>query len=344
MLQEIKVFLMLFQSLKIMYKLEDIRDIHLEVTTKCQAKCPMCPRRINGGLLNPLMKIAEIDIDTFKKWFPQTFVKQLNSLFMCGNLGDPIIARDCLEIFEYLKETNPNIKLTMHTNGSARDTAWWTQLANSKVRVVFGLDGLEDTHHLYRIATDWNKIIENAKAYIDAGGHAEWHMLVFQHNEHQIDECRELSQQLGFSHFQIKHTTRFEKGKFHVLDEQGKTINILYPTEKSKEMSAKVLNYITDMQPTISCKAQKNKQFYISADGNISPCCWLDFSWILPRQDSRVDYMDRISQLPNLYENSLEEIFNSGHFDKIAETWNKNPLLECSKQCGSFDKSGAQFV
>ena len=77
-----------------MYKLEDIRDIHLEITSRCQAKCPMCPRRINGGPLNPFIHLDDVSLETFKKWFPVDFIKQLNSLFMCGNLGDPIVSKD----------------------------------------------------------------------------------------------------------------------------------------------------------------------------------------------------------------------------------------------------------
>lgn len=326
-----------------MYKLDDIRDVHLEVTSKCQAKCPMCPRRINSGITNPLINEIEINLETFKKWFPVEFIKQLNSLFMCGNLGDPIVASETLEIFKYIRTINSNITLSMHTNGSARTKTWWADLAKLKVRVVFGIDGLEDTHELYRISTNWSNILENAKAFIDAGGQAEWHMIVFQHNEHQINECKNLSEDLGFKHFQVKHTTRFENKKFHVLDNHGKTINVLYPSQKSKEMINGVRAYLDDVNPEIKCKAKNQKQFYISSDGHISPCCWLDFSWILPKQDTRIDYMDKIGQLPNLNNSSLKDIFESGYFDKIAETWNSDPLKECSKQCGSFDKCGAQF-
>ena len=39
-----------------MYNLKDIKDVHFEITSKCQAKCPMCPRRIAGGPLNPFIK------------------------------------------------------------------------------------------------------------------------------------------------------------------------------------------------------------------------------------------------------------------------------------------------
>lgn len=324
-----------------MYNLTDIRDIHLELTSKCQARCPMCPRRINGGPMNPLFDPTEINLETFKAWFSVDFVKQLDSLFMCGNLGDPIIAQDCCEIYSYLREHNPNIRLSMHTNGSARSRRFWEQLAELKVKVTFGIDGLEDTHSLYRIGTDYNKILENADTFIRHGGVAEWHMLVFQHNEHQVEECRKLSETMKFSVFQSKHTSRFKDGKFNVLDEDGKTINILFPTERSKTLTSNVLNIVPY---EIQCKAKKYSQLYIGADGTVSPCCWLDLSWQLANQDNRIEYMDRIESFPNLNNNSLQEIFDSGYFNKIEETFTNKPLIECSKQCGKFNKLGEQFA
>jgi MoaA/NifB/PqqE/SkfB family radical SAM enzyme len=232
------------------------------------------------------MSLDEITLTKFKEWFPIEFIQQLDNLFMCGNLGDPIIGHDCLEIFQYLRETNPNIQLSMHTNGSARNQQWWRSLAGVDVKVTFGIDGLEDTHALYRIGTDYNQILINAREFINAGGRAEWHMLVFEHNGHQIDDCRKLSEDLKFIKFIPKHTSRFKDGKFNVLDDSGKTVNILYPTARSKLLTTNVL-----LKPAseIQCKAQKYKQLYIGADGTVSPCCWLDFSWQLPNQDNRVE-------------------------------------------------------
>jgi MoaA/NifB/PqqE/SkfB family radical SAM enzyme len=324
-----------------MYKLNQIRDIHLEITSKCQAGCPMCPRRINGGILNPLLSLNEITLKQFVDWFPVEFIKQLDSLFMCGNLGDPIIAQDCLKIFQYLRKTKSNIRLSMHTNGSARSKDFWQGLAKANVQVTFGIDGLADTHSLYRIGTDFDKIISNATDFIQAGGTAEWHMLVFKHNEHQITDCKDLSIELKFKKFTIKHTSRFKDGKFNVLNEQGKTINLLYPTELSKTLTSKVINLVPS---EIKCKAQKYKQLYVSADGGVSPCCWLDLSWQLPNQDNRINYIDTIEIFPNLNKTSLQEIFNLGFFNKIQDTWSNEPLIECNKQCGHFDKLGEQFV
>lgn len=326
-----------------MYNLSDIRDIHLEITSKCQARCPMCPRRINGGILNPFLELNEIDLETFKNWFPVKFIQQLDSLFMCGNYGDPIIAKDCLEIFEYLAEVNPNIHLSMHTNGSARDTEWWERLAKTVDRVVFGIDGLADTHGLYRINTSFDKIIENATAFIEAGGRAEWHMLVFEHNEHQIEQCKILSERIGFIEFKSKHTSRFNDNQFNVLDDDGKTTHILKPTSKSITISNKVIMVKEEPKQTISCKAIHYKQIYVGADGAVTPCCWLDMNYIFHRHENRIDYMDKIGTFPNLNDMSLHDIFDSGYFTKIEETWDISPLKECSKQCGKINKLQEQF-
>jgi MoaA/NifB/PqqE/SkfB family radical SAM enzyme len=304
----------------------------------------MCPRRISGGPINPFIKLDEITLGVFKQWFEPDFIKQLESLFMCGNLGDPIISKDTLEIYQYLRELNPNIRLAMHTNGSARDTEWWKRLAQLKVKVTFGIDGLADTHHLYRISTDFNKIIENAQAFISTGGVAKWHMLVFAHNEHQIEEARTMSKQMGFVDFSIKHTSRFKQDYLQVIDDAGRPTHRIKPTQTSLDMIPLAEAAQKEVKPHIVCKAQKFKQLYVSACGNVSPCCWLDMEWIPPMQESRIDYMEKILEFPNLHRKTLKEIFDGGFFSKIEAQWGTVGLKECTKQCGSFDKLGVQFV
>ena len=70
-------------------------------------------------------------------------------MYMCGNHGDPIVAKDTLEIFRYFREYNPNMWLSMNTNAGARDEAWWTELAQVFSRmgaVIFSVDGPSDTN------------------------------------------------------------------------------------------------------------------------------------------------------------------------------------------------------
>lgn len=326
-----------------MYNYHEIKSVHLEVTSKCQAKCPMCPRRLQGGPLIDGIQLEEITLLMFKKWFDTDFIKRLDHLYMCGNLGDPIVAKDTLEIFEYIRNLNPSMSLQMHTNGSGRSNEWWKRLAELNVKVVFGIDGLEDTHELYRISTDWNKILQNAKIFIDHGGNARWDMLVFKHNEHQIDDCKLLSQELGFSDFTIKHTTRFKNGSLEVIDENYNLQYVLLPSNKSIEMIHPAQKAKNERLPTINCKAQNDKSIYVSANGNISPCCWLDLEWVPQHSDSRIDYMIKIQKFPNLHAYGLKEIFESSFFKDIENSWTTCGMKECSKQCGSFDKLNEQF-
>lgn len=323
-----------------MYRQEDIKTVHLEITSKCQAHCPMCVRNIQGMISNPWLDTHEISLEQFKKWFSIDFINQLNKLYMCGNTGDPIIAKDTLEIFKYLRKINPSIELSMNTNGSARDIDWWQELAHTKVKVVFGIDGTEKTHRLYRIGTDYSKIIENSTKFISAGGIAEWHMLIFEHNEHEVEICRDISRKLGFEKFITKHTSRFKDNQLNVIGKNGKTIHILYPSNKSSTITEKLKDTVSYQ---ITCKVTQDKSIYVAANGLISPCCWLDFNGINPANMSVLDFKDKNLIHPNLNNNTMQEIFDLDFFNKIEKLWDTEPLRVCSRQCGKVDKFNEQF-
>ena len=85
-----------------MYTYEDIRTIHLEVTQNCQAACPMCDRNCNGKGVNPHIKLDELTLEDCKRIFSPMFIKQLDTMYMCGNLGDPIVATFKGDDFESL--------------------------------------------------------------------------------------------------------------------------------------------------------------------------------------------------------------------------------------------------
>src|SRR5262249_43756113 len=141
--------------------------------------------------------------------FDAGFLGQLTTLFMCGTYGDASVARDCLPIWERIHAANPHAFTCMHTNGGARGPDWWAKLARSCRSVWFGIDGLEDTNHLYRQNVSWKRLMANARAYIGAGGRATWVMNVFRHNEHQVEEARRFATEAGFVEFIVRKTARF---------------------------------------------------------------------------------------------------------------------------------------
>ena len=301
-----------------MYFYKDITSVHLEPTEKCNAACPMCPRNIHGGIQNPHIINAELSLTDCKTMFKPDFIKQLHNLYMCGNYGDPIMAKDTLEIFKYFREHNSNINLRMHTNAGARPAKWWTELAKTigkQGRVIFNVDGLRDTNHLYRQNVKWDIVERNMRAYLDSKySIADWYFLAFKHNEHQFEEAALLAHEWGIRKFLIKKTSRFYKyakvdpkaqhamgkdiqssGRWHdsdghtgmqVLDKKGNSAHILEPPTNEEYQNA-VAKTVAKMERTAASKAEfynltkikpkcvEKQEIYVSARGLILPCCWV---------------------------------------------------------------------
>jgi MoaA/NifB/PqqE/SkfB family radical SAM enzyme len=298
-------------------------------------------------IINPLLKdrngksgcLDEISLSDFSKWFSPKFVSQLKYLYVCGTSGEPTLAKDCLEILAYLRFNNPHMFLSIHTNGGVKPKVWWQKLAKLRVKVIFGIDGLEDTHALYRINTNWRNIIESAHTFITAGGDAEWQMLVFKHNEHQVDKCRKLAKTLGFNSFHIQHTTRFsQRGQKvePVYNPKGDITHYLEASsvsEKNFDKIKSVFRTDTSVKQIIGCSAKKNFEIYVAGNGDVLPCCHME-SCFFGYFDDAEDYKNKIDSIkPNLYRQTLNEIFESQYFRKIESTWKKDPLLVCSNTC-----------
>lgn len=343
-----------------MYTYTDIKRLHLEVSSLCQAKCPMCARNEHGGLPNPNLVEQNLDTETFKNIIPVDLIKQVESVSLCGNFGDPILNKDLIDIVSYISTSNPALELQLHTNGSARTTAWWSELAKVMPRthtVLFGIDGLEDTHSLYRIGTDFNKIIENAKAFIAAGGRARWNFITFKHNEHQLEACRKMSQDLGFESFQEKQTSRFIGDPFfEVLDSDGNVTHKLEsPTEKKIAFIDRkiVENYKEAIAScTITCEVEESKSLYIDAQGYAWPCCFLasvPYQYSRPEKlvwdfmnhskrslDNALESFGGIEGL-NINKRSIKDIVNSHAWQTV---WNKGfedkSVVMCARVCGKF--------
>jgi hypothetical protein len=96
--------------------------------------------------------------------------------------------------------------------------------------------------------------MDNAKAFIVANGRAQWDMLVYKHNEHQVDACEQLARDMKFTWFRAKVSRR-------------PYINGLeFPVTWNR------LEYVPGK---INCHAVKESSVYIDAQGRVSPCCWL---------------------------------------------------------------------
>ena len=355
---------------------DPVEAIHLEVTDNCNAACPQCSRNKLGGAPNPNLPQKELSLGDIKTILPHEMVSTLKRLYMCGNYGDPIVASDTLDIFKYLRTNNSGIDLAMNTNASARDEKWWAELGEifgRKGDVKFGIDGLSDSHHIYRRRTDFNKIIRNAKAFISTGGRARWEFIVFRHNEHQVEEARKLSEDLGFEKFTVKKTGRFFSNTKSKVNERQEVHNndgtIDYYIEKPlnsnyQNQSLNKENAIIDQfgsmesyleQTKISCKTFHEKSVYISSEGLVFPCCWTAnqlYLWYMPKERGHVwDLIKKTGgkQAICALDHPIEDIVRGDFFQEIKKSWSgcslgKDKLKVCAKTCGTlFDQFKDQY-
>ena len=359
-----------------MYRYEDIKEVHLEVTQRCQASCPMCDRNMNGGAENPHITNAELTLEDCKKIFKPDFIAQLNTMYMCGNLGDPIMAKDTLEIFRYFREHNPNMWLSMNTNAGARDKDWWKELASVYGKmgaVIFSVDGLKDTNHMYRQGVNWDAVERSMHSFISAGGRARWDYLIFQHNEHQVDEAERLANEWGFEKFVKKKSGRFitvdikPKDSHQAVNRKGvetakiakpkseKNINLaLLKQQEIEKTYGSMKDYLDKC--SVTCKVAKQKSIFVTAEGLLMPCCWTAgrmYKWWHsdPRVEQIWDFIDRAGGKEgiNLIENDLRDVMNGNLLTDIENSWSisgisNGKLGVCAQKCGSeFDPYAEQF-
>ncbi len=354
-----------------MFKFKELKQIHLEISSNCQASCPMCVRNVHGGLTNESLPINTWTLDQYKTIISEEVIKQASLLYFCGNYGDPLMANDLIEMIQYTVNVKPTIDIHIHTNGSLRSATWWKELAKVlpvRHSVTFAIDGLSDTHTLYRIGTDFHKVIQNAEAFISAGGYAEWAYLRFKHNEHQVEEAKQLAKKLNFSKFIMKDSSRFLlDANFPVVDKEGKTIYHLNPSQYSeiKFIDKKVIeNYKNIVKLTkVDCKVLRTKEIFITAQGHVLPCCWLASVAYQPsypndiitpvKQEMLNQYNKMIDSLGGLSKldatkQTIQQIIESTEYQSVWDNyWNREKLITCVRSCGVlpevFSTSADQF-
>jgi hypothetical protein len=230
--------------------------LHIEPTDVCQAACPLCARETDPTF-NKSSK-HHLQVAQIQRHFSDRVISKLDKMFMCGNYGDPAAGYYTMDIYNYFRQVNPEITLGMNTNGAVQSTFFWHALGTLFNKpddyCVFSIDGLEDTNPVYRRNVNWKKLMSNAEAFISAGGTAHWDMLVYKHNQHQVEDCEQLARSLGFKWFRAK------------VSKRGFNDQLEFPIGWQEPVVK---------QGPIKCHVLEEKSMFIDARGHVSPCCWL---------------------------------------------------------------------
>jgi hypothetical protein len=219
------------------------------------------------------------------------------------------------------------------------------------------------------------------RAYSATGASALWEWLIFEHNQHQVEEARALAKELNFQ-FVVKNPLGFgeydEKAKgLSVYNKEGEYEYSIWPANHTglkdgpsfggkvdftrMVKSVPILNEFSkelEKTSTITCKSIERKQsqeVYISATGYMLPCCFLggvfgQFNSSYSRYQFNTMINDYGLEVFNLNKKSMLEIIKGPEFSKFfldgwkADTIENGKLLFCLETCGNKSAMDKLYV
>ena len=78
------------------------------------------------------------------------------------------------------------------------DPRWW----------LFGIDGLPEESHKYRINQDGIKLFDVAKLCVSKGIKTRWQYIIFKYNEDHIEKAKQMAHDNGID-FELNISSRF---------------------------------------------------------------------------------------------------------------------------------------
>jgi hypothetical protein len=344
----------------------DLNAVHLELSSKCNAACPGCPRHLrNSPNVDTNLIQKDISITDFKNWFSPDTLSKIQQWTICGTHGDPMTCNDLVKIVKYIC-AHSNGSIQINTNGGLRGTKFFSdlgkviaesQIENITREVVFSIDGLADTNHIYRRQVKWNKVMDNLRAYVNAGGQAAWDFLRFKHNTHQIAEAQSIAMAMGVD-FRLKNPFGVDVTGMPVYDRDYNLEYVIHhhsidPTQEPYVpagigYSAPMPEIIAQTEGYVECNSfrshlppfhdNKMCEVYIDHMGSVQPCCFVGNKMYGPsyvNESTEVkNIQKKMGNKNNLYHYNLKDILDAGILEIYSQSWTDKSINQCWLQCG----------
>ena len=259
--------------------LSKIIDVELELSTKCNANCPLCYRNYKSfkkhyeqPIRNDERELSEI-ISQLEK-FPN-----LEYVRLVGSVSEPTLHSNFLELCSYLK--SQKLKLEICTNGDTHKTEWWYELGkilDDTDKIYFTICGSnQKIHSHYRKNTSLQRILENVSAFQN-GNHPNKsdyaQCIKFWYNNDDLESSEFKNIVSVFNNIYYTETFLLKERDIYV-----KTDNIMDfrpPRKKADEYFkidtiSKTL-WENNLLHTANCMVDRYNRIQIDAYGKIYPC------------------------------------------------------------------------
>ena len=296
----------------------DFKKLTIEPTNICTLKCSGCARTRfinqwpqhwhNHSIDNEiLMRFLDIDLSGVE-------------VSMCGNYGDPIYHPDLVGMVRNFKNRGASVNIT--TNGSHRKQVWWQELAQEFSQddvVVFSIDGMPNNFTQYRINGDWETIQNAIKICTQSPCNTVWSFIPFSFNEHDLENVKQLAQDLGIDKFIVNPSERFDDQTMHFKPKENLT-GVKWNAQQSWKQAP------ADKKINPECFNGISTHF-ISADGYYMPCCHIG--------DHRFYYKTEFGKNRKQYsitDTTFSEILDRKKVEEFYDTLAQHTV--CQYNCG----------
>jgi len=280
-------------------------SISFEPTTSCNLRCPECP----SGLRAFTRPTGMLKKDFFTETIDDIHKDILYLIFYFQ--GEPFLNREFLDMVKYAADKK------IYTATSTNAHYLTDEIAKKTVesgldRLIISIDGTtQDAYQQYRVGGNLNKVIEGAKNIVKWKKELKsktpfvfFQFLVVKHNEHQIDDIKNLAKEIGVDEVRFKTA--------QIYDYENDPNNLIPVNEKySRYKKDKQGNYIAKNKFANHCWKLHHANV-ITWDGLVVPCCF---------------DKDASHRLGNLKMQSFKEIWHNDNyrqFRKELKTSRKN--------------------
>ena len=294
-----------------MWSSDTVEWIDIELTSYCNIDCPGCFRQVKRNKVNNILDKDVLTLEQIKKWITRKNFPNCKLINFCGSIDEPTLHPELLDILDYLEGVDINIS----SNGSTKTTKFWRNLGERKISVFFGIDGIDQKSlEKYRIGSNFKKLQTNWREFIKVGGHATWQFIVFEHNEHLIDDAKQMAKDEGFENFRLIYSHRTE----------------------NKESKTK----IREEEHEIVCKYGNQKRVFLSHTGALLPCCFFNSEYLQVYAGHEIEnrFMEKYQELGgplevNLKYNNPDEVISGELYNSVVKSWDEKPMERCWYTC-----------
>ncbi len=241
-------------------------SVSIEPTTSCNLRCPECP----SGLRSFTRPTGMMDLALFQK-----IIDQMHHHLMYLTLyfqGEPYLHP---HFFDLVKIASANVYVATSTNAHYLNPSNAFKTVESGLdKLIISIDGTsQDTYESYRIGGELNKVLEGTKNIVQAKKDLKskspkiiFQFLVVAHNEHQIEEAKQLAKEYEVDDIVFKTAQIYDyKNGSNLIPQQDKYSRYKLNTQTSEyQIKNKLPNQCWRMWH--SC--------VLTWDGTIVPCCF----------------------------------------------------------------------